>query len=210
MIKDPTEALFLRLGQKAVFRKGAVARDGFVDDDLPQVAFAGRSNVGKSSMQNALLGRSGLVRTSRTAGRTREINYFEVPGAFWMVDLPGFGYARGGMKSSEVFAQLVGQYLSQDRHPSLLIYVMDSEVVDSEIDATCLGRVMEAGVPVMVLMNKADRLGQSERTRHPQLVQQAFGLELPPLLVSARTGTGLAKVRKAIVDLIPMQEPPAA
>lgn len=210
MIKDPTEALFLRLGQKAVFRKGAVAPDGFVDDELPQVAFAGRSNVGKSSMQNALLGRSGLVRTSRTAGRTREINYFEVPGAFWMVDLPGFGYARGGMKSSEVFARLVGQYLSQERHPSLLVYVMDAEVVDSEIDETCLGRVMEAGVPVMVLMNKADRLGQSERTRHPQIVQQAFGLELPPLLVSARTGSGLAKVRQAIAELIPQREPPAA
>jgi GTP-binding protein len=210
MIKDPTEALFLRLGQKAVFRKGAVAPDGFVDDDLPQVAFAGRSNVGKSSMQNALLGRSGLVRTSRTAGRTREINYFEVPGAFWMVDLPGFGYARGGMKSSEVFARLVGQYLSQERHPSLLVYVMDAEVVDSEIDETCLGRVMEAGVPVMVLLNKADRLGQSERTRHPQIVQQAFGLELPPLLVSARTGAGLAKVRQAIAELIPPREPPAA
>ncbi|HOX51260.1 MAG TPA: 50S ribosome-binding GTPase, partial [Fibrobacteria bacterium] len=90
----------VQLGQKAEFRLGAVAPDQFVGGDLPQIAFAGRSNVGKSSLQNALLGRQGLVRTSRTPGRTREINFFEVPDHFWFVDLPGFGYARGGSQAS--------------------------------------------------------------------------------------------------------------
>lgn len=205
---DLVEQTFLRLGQKARFVKGAVAPDGFVDDALPQIAFAGRSNVGKSSIQNALLGRSGLVRTSRTAGRTREINFFEVPDAFWFVDLPGFGYARGGVKSSEVFAKLVGQYLSQDRHPSLLVYVFDAEVPESETDAICLGRVIEAGVPVQIVLNKADRLDQSTRTRHPRIIQETFLLKDPPWLVSARTGMGLNRLREAILDQAPRE--PAA
>ncbi|HNC99008.1 MAG TPA: 50S ribosome-binding GTPase, partial [Myxococcota bacterium] len=72
---------------------GAAAPSQFVQGELPQIAFAGRSNVGKSSLQNALLGRNGLVRTSRTPGRTREINFFEIPEKGWFVDLPGFGYA---------------------------------------------------------------------------------------------------------------------
>lgn len=203
------EARFLRLGQKARFAKGAVAPDGFVDDGLPQIAFAGRSNVGKSSLQNAVLGRSGLVRTSAAAGRTREINFFEVPGAFWLVDLPGFGYARGGAKSSDMFAKLVGQYLSQESHPALLFYVMDSEVVDSEVDEICLGRVLEAGVPVQVILNKSDRLDQSTRSRHPRLVQEAYGLESPPWLVSARTGSGMDRLREAILARLPPGAEPA-
>ena len=198
-----SEETFARLGQKARFLKGAVAPDGFVDDELPQIAFAGRSNVGKSSLQNALLGRSGLVRTSRMAGRTREINFFEVPGAFWFVDLPGFGYARGGVKSSEAFAKLVGQYLSHERHPALLLYVMDAEVVESEIDEICLGRIQESGVPFQVLLNKADRLDQSGRTRHPRAIQTQFDLDAPPWLVSARTGIGMNRVREAILALAP-------
>lgn len=206
---DPIEQTFLRLGQKARFLKGAVAPDGFVADELPQIAFAGRSNVGKSSLQNAILGRSGLVRTSAAAGRTREINYFEVPGSFWLVDLPGFGYARGGTKSSEVFARLVGQYLSQDGNPALLVYVLDAEVPDSEVDEICLGRVLEAGVPVQVVLNKADRLDQSTRARHPRIVQEKFALAVPPLLVSARTGTGMNRLREAIfAQLAPEPDSP--
>ena len=206
---DPVETTFQRLGQKARFLKGAVAPDGFVTDALPQFAFAGRSNVGKSSLQNAILGRSGLVRTSAAAGRTREINFFEVPGAFWLVDLPGFGYARGGTKSSEVFARLVGQYLSQDDHPSLLVYVLDAEVPDSEVDEICLGRVLEAGVPVVVVLNKADRLDQSTRARHPRMIQEKFSLPEPPLLVSARTGAGLNRLREAILARLPSGTTPS-
>lgn len=203
-----SEETFARLGQLARFLKGAVAPEGFVDDELPQIAFAGRSNVGKSSLQNALLGRSGLVRTSRMAGRTREINFFEVPGAFWFVDLPGFGYARGGVKSSETFAKLVGQYLSHDRHPALLLYVMDAEVVESEIDEICLGRILESGVKVQVLLNKSDRLDQSGRTKNPRAIQANFALEHPPWMVSARTGLGMDKVRAAILSLLPSPDEP--
>lgn len=193
---------FLKLGQKAVFRLGAVAAKQFVADGLPQIAFAGRSNVGKSSMQNVLLGRSGLVRVSRTPGRTREINFFEMPGNGWFVDLPGFGYARGGVSASATFADLVGQYLSQPGVPSLLFYILDANVPDGEVDEVCLGRILEAEVPCQVVLNKADRLDQSTRNRVAREVAAKFSLpEIPPL-VSARTGQGLDPLRDRILDLL--------
>jgi GTP-binding protein len=193
---------FLKLGQKAVFRLGAVSPKQFVADGLPQIAFAGRSNVGKSSMQNVLLGRSGLVRVSRTPGRTREINFFELPGSGWFVDLPGFGYARGGVSASATFADLVGQYLSQPGVPSLLFYILDANVADGEVDEICLGRILEAGVPCQVLLNKADKLDQSTRNRVAREVASKFSLPCPPPLVSARTGQGLDPLRDTILALM--------
>ena len=198
---NPAIHPLLKLGQTATFRIGAVSPAQFVEGQLPQVAFAGRSNVGKSSLQNALLGRNGLVRTSRTPGRTREINFFEIPEAGWFVDLPGFGYARGGNSSSETFARLVGQYLSQDSQPALVVYVADSEVPESDVDEICLGRILEAGVPCLALLNKADRLDQSGRTLAPRRFGARFPLAEPPLLVSARTGSGLDRVRDRILGL---------
>lgn len=192
----------VHLGQKAEFRLGAVSPEQFVGGDLPQIAFAGRSNVGKSSLQNALLGRNGLVRTSRTPGRTREINFFEVPEKFWFVDLPGFGYARGGSQASGQFADLVGKYLSQDSQPDIVVYVLDAEVPESDVDGTCLGRILEAGVPCMVVMNKADRLDQSRRLQHPRMVIDRFELAEPPLLLSARTGHNLDKLRDRLMARI--------
>jgi GTP-binding protein len=200
---------FLKLGQKAVFRLGAVANPQFVTDGLPQVAFAGRSNVGKSSLQNALLGRSGLVRVSRTPGRTREINFFELPGSGWFVDLPGFGFARGGVSASAGFAGLVGEYLSQLGQPGLLFYILDAGVVDGEVDEICLGRILEAGVPCQVLLNKADRLDQSAKARVRRDVAAKFGLAEPPPLVSARTGQGLDPLRDRILGIL-RAEPPGS
>lgn len=192
---------FYKLGQKAEFRIGAVGTAQFVTDGLPQVAFAGRSNVGKSSLQNALLGRSGLVRTSTTPGRTREINFFEIPQKGWFVDLPGFGYARGGHQASGTFAKLVGDYLSQDGQPALVYYILDADVPESEVDLTCLTRILDAGVPCQVLMNKADRLDQSKRTRYPAMVRDRFGLEALPPLISARTGKGLDALRDRLLSI---------
>jgi GTP-binding protein len=193
---------FLKIGQKAVFRIGAVSSTQFVSDGLPQIAFAGRSNVGKSSLQNALLGRSGLVRTSRTPGRTREINFFELPGKGWFVDLPGFGFARGGVSASSSFAELVGRYLSQESQPALLVYVIDSAVPVSEVDLTCLGRILEAGLPCQVVLNKSDRLDQSSRGRVPRDVAERFSLQERPPLISARTGMGLDDLRDRIQKIV--------
>ncbi len=190
-----------RIALPANFVKGIVSATQFPADGLPQVAFAGRSNVGKSTLQNTLLGRRNLVRTSSTPGRTRELNLFKVGEAGYFVDLPGFGYARGGDKASGIFADLVGQYLSQETEPVLLIYLVDARVPDSEVDRICLGRILEAGVPCQAVLHKADQLKQASRhAAHAAFEKNYPGV--PVLEVSSLKGTGIAELSKRILTAL--------
>jgi GTP-binding protein len=105
-----------------------------VRDGLPQVAFVGRSNVGKSSLMNRLLGRKGLARTSSTPGRTRAVHYFLVNRRFYFVDLPGYGYAKVSKSAREEFAQLVDRYFRRTPEPPLVILIVDAKVGPTPLD----------------------------------------------------------------------------
>src|SRR5262245_1439450 len=126
----------------------------------PEVAFAGRSNVGKSSAINALLGRKGLARTSKTPGRTQTINFYELAGGTRLVDLPGYGYARVPQAMRERWKSLVGAYL-ESREPVAVVVIVDARHPATELDVQLLEWVGERRV--LVLLSKADKLSRAEQ-----------------------------------------------
>ena len=181
--------------------------DQFRRDGRPEVAFVGRSNVGKSSLMNALLRRKGLARTSSTPGRTQSVNYFLINDKIWFVDLPGYGYAKASKRDREAWARLIGQYFEATADPDaglerqlLLIQLVDSKVGGTDLDRQATDYFIELGVPVMVVATKIDKVGRSKRHRQFKAIRQR--LELPegagPLPVSAVTGEGLQPLWKEI------------
>lgn len=167
-------------------------------DDVVEVAFAGRSNVGKSSTLNRLTGRRQLARVSRTPGRTQLINFFAVNEGGRLVDLPGYGYARAAKSRQQAWGRAVDEYLNRRNNLVCVVLVIDArhplKPFDRQMIDWCTGRSM----PLLVLLNKADKLKRGER----EVVLRTFETELPPatraLLFSAATGLGAGEAIAAV------------
>lgn len=171
-----------------------------VRDGLPQVAFVGRSNVGKSSLMNRLLGRKGLARTSSTPGRTRAVHYFLVNRRFYFVDLPGYGYAKVSKSAREEFAQLVDRYFRRTPEPPLVILIVDAKVGPTPLDVQAREYLGSLGVPLLVAATKVDRLRSGKVGAVPGTVRRALDLSPDDRIVpvSAHTGTGIKELWKEI------------
>ena len=157
---------------------------------LPEVAVAGRSNVGKSSLLNALLGRHGLARTSSTPGRTRQINFFLVNDRFVIVDLPGYGFAVGSAAERQSWGPLVEEYL-RDR-PTLrgVVLLVDLRRGLEDEERELLAFLAHVGLPAALVATKVDKLGRGARGRALAALQAAVDAGVPVLGFSARTGEG--------------------
>ena len=159
-------------------------------DDVPEVAFAGRSNAGKSSTLNRLTGRRQLARVSKTPGRTQLINFFTVNEGGRLVDLPGYGYARAARSRQQAWGRAVDEYLNRRPNLVCVVLVMDArhplKPFDQEMIDWCAGRSM----PLLVLLNKADKLKRGERGRALRSVQSEMSPDAQALLFSAVTGLG--------------------
>ena len=155
----------------------------------PEVAFAGRSNVGKSSAINALLGRKGLARTSKTPGRTQTINFYELADGMRLVDLPGYGYARVPKLMREEWKALVGAYL-ESRTPAAVVVIMDARHPATDLDRQLLAWLGERRV--LVLLSKADKLSRAEQKK---TLQQASSLAADVRLFSSVTRQGVEECR---------------
>jgi GTP-binding protein len=160
----------------------------------PELAFAGRSNVGKSSAINALLGRKGLARTSKTPGRTQTINFYELAGGERLVDLPGYGYARVPKPVREQWKALVGAYL-ESRHPVAVVVVMDARHPLTDLDAQLLGWLGEQRT--LVLLSKADKLSRVEQRN---TLQRLGSLSAHVRLFSSVTRQGVDECRDLLAD----------
>lgn len=173
------------------------------DTKLPEIAFAGRSNVGKSSLLNALVRRRAFARVSRTPGRTREINYFRVNDQFVLVDLPGYGYARVSKAQRAEWRPLIEDYLRHTSELRGMVLLLDARREPSQDDRTMLALLAELEVPTLVAITKTDKFGpQAGRQRVDAIVA---ALELDPaqvIAVSARTGQGRDELAAAIMDLV--------
>ena len=168
----------------------------FVRDGRPEVAFVGRSNVGKSSLMNRLLGRRGLARTSSTPGRTRAVNYFLVNRRFYFVDLPGYGYAKAGKDDRREWAALVEAYLRHALPRLRLVLLVDGKVGATPLDVQAYEYLTGLGAEVTVVATKIDRVSRGRRPAALKEIRSTLGLaETTPLLpVSAHSGEGMKEL----------------
>ncbi len=169
----------------------------------PQLALVGRSNVGKSSLINALAGRRTLAKTSATPGKTRSINLYRVtPGDFYLVDLPGYGYARASHEEREAWARLIQAYLSANPHLCALLLLLDSRLPPQQLDLDLVAYAQEHHLPLLPVLTKADKAGLKERHRVARRWADILGTATPPLCVSSRTGIGIPQLWQSILTLV--------
>ena len=193
--------------QKAEFILSAAAAKGFLRDGLPQVAFAGRSNVGKSSVINRLLNRKNFARVGASPGKTIHINYFKIDDAFYLVDLPGYGYAKVSKSERDRWGRLMEDYFA---HPELLtlgVMIVDSRHKPTADDCTMADWFKATGCPLIVVANKLDKLKKSEIEPNIQRVRETLNLgeEVTVIPFSAEKGTGKEELLRAILGGIDME-----
>ena len=181
------------------FIASAGSPDSFPADGLPEIAFLGRSNVGKSSLLNALTGQRELAFTSSTPGRTQTINFYRIDGAFYFVDLPGYGYARAPLAVVRNWQKLVENYLGKRENLQLSCLVLDARRGWMENDLQLKRWLGHYGRPYVVIATKVDKLNQSE-VQHGLRAIRKEGVE--PLLFSALTGRGVREIWQAITTTL--------
>lgn len=159
---------------------------------FPEIAFAGRSNVGKSSLINALVKRKKLARTSNTPGRTREINFFSVNNGIYFIDLPGYGYAKVPQRTRKSWGPMIETYLSRRPTLRLVILILDVRRDPSEEDRQLLDWLRFYRLPFLVVLTKVDKVSRNEAALRRSRIGADLGLPpaAQPILFSAKTGEG--------------------
>jgi GTP-binding protein len=181
------------------FAGSAAGPAQFPRDGLPEVAFLGRSNVGKSSLLNALSGSKDLARVSATPGRTRLVNFFRVDDELYFVDLPGYGYAKAPAKEREGWERLVTSYLVGRDPLALCLFLVDARHELQPADETLRAFLDHYGLPRVVAATKADKLGRGELGRQRAALARAVRTTAEDVIaVSARTGDGVDELWRAI------------
>ena len=185
---------------------GTVAKpDGPIPGDLPQVAFSGRSNVGKSSLINTLLRRhrSKIAHVSSTPGKTQALNFYRVNERFFLLDLPGFGYARVPKKMRNQWRGLIEGYLARDVDLRGVVHLVDSRHDPTTQDLQMLEFLAELGMPTLVVLTKIDKLKRNQRAQSVARAAERLGVDSEQLLpFSSKTGEGRVELLGAIEDLL--------
>lgn len=190
--------------QKAEFILSAVAPKYFLRDGLPQVAFSGRSNVGKSSVINRLLNRKNFARVGAAPGKTTQINYFKIDNAFYLVDLPGYGYAKVSKAERDRWGKLMESYFADPELMTLGVMIVDSRHKPTADDCTMARWYREAGCPFVVVANKLDKLKKSEIEPNLQTIRDTLELGEEDVVIpfSAEKGTGRQELVSVILDSV--------
>ena len=188
--------------QNAEFVLSAVSPKNFLEDGLPQVAFAGRSNVGKSSVINRLLNRKNFARVGAAPGKTIHINYFKIDKTFYLVDLPGYGYAKVSKSERDRWGKLMEDYFQRPDLLTLGVMIVDSRHKPTADDCTMAQWFRDTGCPLVVVANKLDKLKKSEIEPNLQRVRDTLELDESAVLIpfSAEKGTGRDELLRAILS----------
>lgn len=179
---------------ETIFIKGIKGTDNIIKDDMVHLAFYGRSNVGKSSCINTILSRKNLVKSSSKPGKTRELNFFKINQSFFIVDLPGYGYAKLPLKQREQLRKLILWYILQaEVKKRINILVLDSKVGLTEYDLELLNILKEKKENIIILLNKIDKLNQSEVYKQSLIIQEKVGKNISVIQFSATKKRGIDK-----------------
>ncbi len=209
-LAEPPSEASVESGRKlfageVTFVKGVVAMSGLPPADRPEVCFAGRSNVGKSSLINALTGRKALARASNTPGRTQEINYFDLGGQTFLVDLPGYGYANAPLPKVEKWQALLKQYLSGRATLRRAFVLIDARHGIKPVDEEIMALLDSSAVTFQCVLTKADKVKAAERDRMLAQVRTRLATHAAAfpeiVLTSSEKGDGIATLRAIIATL---------
>ena len=170
---------------------------------LPEVSFAGRSNVGKSSLLNKLMYRKGLAKVSATPGKTATINFYDVDGNDFG-DLPGYGYAKVAKSEKYRWGELIEGYFNQERVFALVVSLIDIRHEATALDVNMVEFLKESGLPFMVVLTKADKLSKQQCIKQTAAIRKQLKLdkETPIMAVSSENGTGIDELRSVITQFI--------
>lgn len=184
-------------------------RDQFPRDDLPQIALSGRSNVGKSSLINTVTGRKNYARTSSAPGKTVTINFYLIDKKIYLVDLPGYGYARRSGDEQKKFSRLTEDYLSQDGKPDFVFQLVDLKVGPTQDDLMMIDWLNAEKIPYAVIATKADKVNATTRRQnaealrtHPYLCPPYSAEKIDVIEFSALDGSGKKEVISKILEIL--------
>jgi GTP-binding protein len=197
----PADPLVIR---ELEFLGGMASVDGWRPPvELPEIAFAGRSNVGKSSLLNRLVRRKAFARVSRTPGRTRELNFFRVNNAFVLVDLPGYGYARVSKAKRDEWQPLIEDYLRRSAALRGIVVLLDVRHDPTDEDRRLFDLLSEIGVPAIVVVTKTDKMGSAALRGRVHALAVALELDEEQMIpFSAVTGSGRNDLAEAVAGLL--------
>ncbi len=195
--------------ETAEFVRASGSAAELIEDGAPQVAFAGRSNVGKSSLLNRLLGRK-LAHTSSTPGRTQTVNWFRIDRRYWFVDLPGYGFARTSREARERWAEVVDAYLRRESGPRVVVLLVDAAVGATRLDQEAARYLEALEVERVVAATKIDRVKRGARAGKLAEIRRALGLADGTRIVpvSTTSGEGVRELWKHIADFLAGPFPP--
>jgi len=199
---------------KAAYATTAVRRDQYPEGNVPEVAFLGRSNVGKSSLINSLCNHRGLARVSGAPGKTQTINYFsaalrrrdEEEGEqrlpFYLVDLPGYGFAKTGGRNRDMWSAFIGEYVTQSPNLCVLCLLVDLRHPGLAIDQQAYDWLASAGVPLQIVGTKADKLKVNEKNRNLAQLNKLFPSDRPALAYSSLKRDGFGPLAKNLFERV--------
>ena len=187
----------------AKYITSAVSKNGLILDDVPEISFVGRSNVGKSSLINNLVGIKRLAKTSSTPGLTKMVNYFDINGTMRFVDLPGYGYAKVGKGQKDVWSSLMGEYLALSHSLKLVFVLVDIRHEPSELDHMMIDYLIRMCIPFAVIATKADKLSKAGIAKSLQIISKELNIRKEMIFVhSSESSLGKEKILEYIENSI--------
>lgn len=188
----------------AKFEKGAVKPDQYPDNDIPEITFVGRSNVGKSSLINALLNRKNLAKVASKPGRTREINFYNIDDTVYFVDLPGYGYAKVSKDVKSAWGESIETYLNTSKKLKLIIMVVDIRISPTEDDKMMNRWLANSSLPYIVVATKADKITRSKLKERLLDISSTLELDdnIPLIPFSAETKQGREDIMNYITSVL--------